>query len=287
MFDEFAVALPTGVTLFTAVSPGPADRTLLVIHGGPDWDHTYLRAPLDRLGGEYRIVLPDLRGCGRSTTGLDDEQYTPDAVVGDLVALLDHLGAARAAVLGFSFGGLIAQRLLAAVPERVSRLVVASSSVLPVPPDAFAGWAERDERVAAEAAVWADATLAGPAFTRAAAVAGARANVWRPESLPGYLRLLSEVHFTAEWLRPYRAGVMPSPWLSDAVAALSAAGRPILLLQGEHDMTFPAVLAGQAAARISGATAVVLADAGHMAHVDDPGGWLAGVRRFLAAERVM
>lgn len=79
-----------------------------------------------------------------------------------------------------------------------------------MPVDAFAGWAERAERVAAEAAVWADATLTGPAFTRAAAAAGARANFWRPESLPGYLRRLSEVHFTAEWLRPYRAGVLCS-----------------------------------------------------------------------------
>ncbi len=89
--------LPTGVTLFTSVSPEPADRTLLVVHGGPDWDHTYLREPLSRLAGDCPLVLPDLRGCGRSTTGLDDRQYTPDLVVGDLLALLDHLGVARAA----------------------------------------------------------------------------------------------------------------------------------------------------------------------------------------------
>ena len=283
MYQERAVRLPTGVTLFTAVSPGPAARTLLVIHGGPDWDHTYLREPLSGLGGEYRVVLPDLRGCGRSTTGLADAAYTPDAVVADLLALLDRLDAFRAAILGFSFGGFIAQRLVAAAPERVSRLIVASSSILPVPPDAFAGWTERSGRVAAEAAVWADGTLTGPALTRAAALAGARANVWRPESLPGYLRRLSDVHFTAEWLRPYRAGVLPSPWLSDPVAALSAAGRPMLLLHGEQDMTFPAVLAGQAAARIPRTTPVVLAGAGHMAHIDDPRAWMTAVRRFLAA----
>lgn len=266
MYQEQAVRLSTGVTLFTAVSPGPACRTLLVIHGGPDWDHTYLREPLSGLAGEYRVVLPDLRGCGRSTTGLADLEYTPDAAVEDTLALLDHLGVARAAILGFSFGGFIAQRLLAVAPERVSRLIVASSSILPVPPDAFAGWAEREERTKAETAIWTCATLVGPAFTRAAAVAGARANVWRPESLPGYLRRLSEIHFTAEWLRPYRAGVLPSPWLSDPVATLSAAGRPVLLLHGEHDMTFHAILAGQAAACIPLATAVVLPDAGHMAH---------------------
>lgn len=72
MYQERAVRLPTGVTLFMAISAGPASRTLLVIHGGPDWDHTYLRAPLSRLGGEYRVVLPDLHGCGPSTTGLPD-----------------------------------------------------------------------------------------------------------------------------------------------------------------------------------------------------------------------
>lgn len=282
MYEEQAIALPTGVTLFTAVSPGPADRTLLVIHGGPDWDHTYLREPIAQLAGRYRLVLPDLRGCGRSSTGLPDAQYTPDAVVGDLLALLDQLGAARAAVLGFSFGGLIAQRLVAAAPERVTRLIVASSSVPLVPDDAFADWPQRSACVAAEAAVWAGSPLTGPALTRAAAIAGARANVWRPEARPGYLARLAEVHFTAEWLRPHRAGTMPSPWLPDAESKLSAAGTPVLLLQGAKDMTFPAILAGQAAARIPHATAVVLPDAGHMAHVDDPHGWLHAVSDFLA-----
>lgn len=80
------------VELFVAESPGPRDRPLLVIHGGPDWDHTYLREPLAQLGDRYRLVMPDLRGCGRSTVGLPGDQYTPDAVVADLVALLDVLG---------------------------------------------------------------------------------------------------------------------------------------------------------------------------------------------------
>ncbi|MEU4548225.1 alpha/beta fold hydrolase [Nonomuraea dietziae] len=45
---------------------GPRDRTLLIVHGGPDWDHSYLVEPLDRLAGERRLLFPDLRGCGRS-----------------------------------------------------------------------------------------------------------------------------------------------------------------------------------------------------------------------------
>jgi pimeloyl-ACP methyl ester carboxylesterase len=60
-------------------------------------------------------------------------------------------------------------------------------------------------------------------------------------------------------------------------------GRPVLLLQGEKDMTFPAVLAGQAAARIPRATAA-LPEAGHMAHVDDPRAWMRALRSFLVTE---
>ena len=270
------------VDLFVTTSAGPADRTLLVVHGGPDWDHSYLREPTLELAGTHRVVLPDLRGCGRSTRGLADDRYTPDAVVADLVAVLDTLGAARADVLGFSYGGLLAQRLALTAPERVRRLVIASSSVLPVPVDAFTGWAERDDRRAARSAVWSDPALTGPALTRAAAIAGAPADVWRPDALPGYLRRLAEVRFSAEWLRPWRAGTLPSARPEGAARRLAELGLPVLLLQGRQDMTFPAALATEAAALMPTATVVLLDDAGHMAHVDQPDVWLTAIRDFLA-----
>ena len=55
------------VDLFLACAGSPADPPLLVIHGGPDRDHSYLREPLARLAGSRRLLMPDLRGCGRST----------------------------------------------------------------------------------------------------------------------------------------------------------------------------------------------------------------------------
>ncbi|MEU7988501.1 alpha/beta hydrolase [Streptosporangium canum] len=284
MFSESLVAVSAqpAVELFVARSRGPAERTLLVIHGGPDWDHTYLREPLAELAGRHRVVLPDLRGCGRSTRGLADERYTPAAATDDLVALLDALGTARADVLGFSYGGLIAQRLTLAAPERVRRLIIASSSVLPVPPDAFDGWREREERRAPEAAVWSDPELSGPELTRAAAIAGAGANVWRPEALPAYLDRLADVHFSAEWARSWQAGTLPTARHRDAAQRLAALGVPLLLLHGRQDMIFPASLAEETAELMPAARAVVIEEAGHMAHIDQPRAWLDAVTGFLS-----
>jgi pimeloyl-ACP methyl ester carboxylesterase len=276
------VSAHPAVSLFVAQSQGPADRVLLIIHGGPDWDHSYLREPLDRLAGRHRLILPDLRGCGRSTRGLGDGQYTPDSAAGDLAVLLGALGIADADVLGFSYGGLLAQRLALAVPHRVRKLIIASSSVLPVPPRAFEGWAERERRAEAARRAWSDPALSGPDLTRAAAIAQAPADLWRQDAMPGYLARLRQVRFSAEWLRPWRTGTLPPAHHDDAAPRLAALGIPILLLHGWQDMTVPAALAQQAAALIPAARAVIIPDAGHMTHVDQPEQWIAAVGDFLA-----
>ncbi|SDK07311.1 Pimeloyl-ACP methyl ester carboxylesterase [Nonomuraea maritima] len=280
--SEQLVRVGPAVELFVArTTEAPGSCPLLVIHGGPDWDHSYLREPIVERASRHDLIFPDLRGCGRSTRGLPDDHYTPDAATADLVALLDALGVRQADVLGFSYGGYFAQRLTLAAPERVRRLVVASSAVLPVPPDAFDGWAERDRRRAAEAEVWADPSLSGPDLTRAAALAGAEANVWRPEVLDASRERVSRVRFSAEWARPYLAGTLPTARVDRAPERLAALGLPILLLHGRQDMTFPAELAEQAAKLIPSARAVVLDEAGHMAHVDQPARWTAALADFL------
>ncbi|MEV8455550.1 alpha/beta hydrolase [Streptomyces sp. NPDC052095] len=283
MFTESLVTVSAepAVEMFVAQSSGPADRTLLVIHGGPDWDHTYLREPLAELA-DRKLVMPDLRGCGRSTRDLADDQYTPAAAVGDLTTLLDSLGVQQADILGFSYGGALAQRLTLTAPERVRRLIVASSSVLPVPADAFDGWPERQKRLAASAVVWSDPGLSGPELVRAAAIAEAPANIWRSDALPAYLHRLENVRFSAEWLRPWQAGILPAARPEEAAQRLAALGVPLLLLHGRQDMTFPAELADQAAALIPSARTVVLDEAGHMAHVDQPHSWLTAITDFLA-----
>jgi len=282
MFTEshLQVAQDPAVTLWVAEAAGPLHQTLLVIHGGPDWDHTYLREPVNQLAGQHRVLLPDLRGCGRSTRGLPDDLYTWDAVVADLLTLLDAKDADRVDVLGFSTGGLIAQRLVLTAPERVRRLVIASSSVIPLPPDAFDGWLERTKRLK-ETTVSLAPGLSEAEVNSAEATAFAPINVWRQESLPDYLQRVSTIRFSGDWTRPWNAGTLPPVRVPDAERRLAELGVPMLLLHGRQDMTFPANLAEQTAARNPAARAVILDEAGHMAHIDQPHHWVAALARFL------
>ncbi|MBR7839596.1 alpha/beta hydrolase [Actinospica durhamensis] len=280
--EHVAVCQDPRIELFTARSSGPADQALLVIHGGPDWDHTYLREPLIALAETRMLVFPDLRGCGRSTTGLPAETYHPDAATADLLNLLDALQIQCADVLGFSYGGLLAQRLALAAPQRIRRLIIASSSIEPVPEAAYDDWPEARNLRALANATWTE-LLADPTpeRTKSHAVAGIPANVWRPEARPELRRRLGDVHFSAEWAKPFIAGTVPSARPDNSLARLAALDIPILLLHGRQDLTFPAALAQSTAAQMPNARAVVIGQAGHMAHIDQPEEWLRAVTDFL------
>jgi pimeloyl-ACP methyl ester carboxylesterase len=86
-----------------------------------------------------RVIVPDLRGTGASTTRSDDESI---ARLGhDVIAVADAAGASRFALVGHSMGGVIAQWIASEVPDRVTSLVLVNpvpASGLQLPPEADA-----------------------------------------------------------------------------------------------------------------------------------------------------
>ena len=281
-FHHSRVEVSTGVQLFTARRHAAARNTLLVIHGGPDWDHTYLRAPLANLK-DRQLLLPDLRGCGRSSGGLADDAYTPDLAVADLIALLDAVNVERCALLGFSYGGLLAQQLAVKRPDRVERLIIASRSVLTHDQDAAARLGV-GTRSRAEQQIWSDPGLTDEERVRAAAIAAADLDVCGAGARADYLDRLNEIRFTANWARPWRAGVLPPAGLKESITALSATRIPTLLLHGGSDQRFPVSHALEAADRLPDARAVVIDHAAHMAHIDHPEVWLDAIQTFLSED---
>jgi pimeloyl-ACP methyl ester carboxylesterase len=104
---------------FTERGSGPP---LLLVHGLMVSGEMF-EPVIGQLATRHRVIVPDLRGHGRSR-GLPPP-YTAAQVAADLVGLLDHLGIDTTAVLGYSQGGAIAQQLALDHPKRCDRLVLA------------------------------------------------------------------------------------------------------------------------------------------------------------------
>src|SRR4051794_13712240 len=51
-------------------------RAIIILHGGPDFDYSYLLPELDRLADSYRLIYYDQRGRGRSAAGVQPEDVT-------------------------------------------------------------------------------------------------------------------------------------------------------------------------------------------------------------------
>ena len=105
---------------FTEHGSGPP---LLLVHGLMMSGEMFEPALVEHFATRHRVIIPDLRGHGRSR-GLP-LPYGASQLAFDLSHLLDHLGIGSTAVLGYSHGGAIAQQLALDDPKRCNRLVLA------------------------------------------------------------------------------------------------------------------------------------------------------------------
>ena len=119
---------------------------LLLLHGFTG--RAALWEPVARaLAPAWHVLAVDLLGHGDSDAPADPGRYRMERAVADLAALLDALGIARTACLGYSMGGRLALAFAHAHPERVGALVLESAS------PGLAGVDERDVRLTADQAL--------------------------------------------------------------------------------------------------------------------------------------
>ena len=99
---------------------------LVLVHGytasgRTNWE---LSGWVDALGKQYRLLIPDLRGHGRSEKPHKPEAYSISAMAQDVLACMDAEGVERAIVFGYSMGGMITLELLLNHPDRVSAAII-------------------------------------------------------------------------------------------------------------------------------------------------------------------
>jgi pimeloyl-ACP methyl ester carboxylesterase len=137
-FDQCFDVSVKGGSLHAAgagAAPDEAKTIVLAIHGVTASLMTWRTiARMLAARQDVCLIAPDLRGRGRSATL--PGPYGIAAHIDDLLALLDHVGAERAVLVGHSLGAYIAARLAAEHPERVAALVLLDAGLpLPAPRD--------------------------------------------------------------------------------------------------------------------------------------------------------
>lgn len=135
--------LSDGVRVFVDVEGGslrPRGRelvqvpTLLLVHGGPGFDHATLRPYFTAWRESYQIIYFDQRGMGRSDDGPAD-RWTVDRWAADLGEVIERLGLVCPIVLGHSFGGCVAMRYAASRSHELAGLILSSTCARHVPED--------------------------------------------------------------------------------------------------------------------------------------------------------
>ncbi len=284
---ERFVDLPA-VRLYTrAVGQG---EPLLVLHGGPALSHEYLFPGLSPLADIAKVVFFDQRGCGRSSKPAD-HAYDMATMAADVEAVRRSLRLGRVNVLGFSFGGMLAQEVALRYPASVRRLIIAGAG----PSGADINRRLREVKAAASSETRAriDALESHGPFTGDAyppEYAAIADEAYRPFSFhtlssppPEVADSLSHIAFDVyKVLWGDRGefevtGILRDWNRFDDLRKISA---PTLIAIGRYDLT-PVATAEEMGRRIPTSRVVVFEDSGHFMYLEEPEKFLTEVRSFL------
>lgn len=100
---------------------------LVIVHGGPGASHDYFLPYLLPLARRNKLIFIDERGSGRSEKLEDPKGYTVENMVEDVEAVRTGLGLGKIALLGHSYGGVLAQAYALKYQRNLSQLILCST----------------------------------------------------------------------------------------------------------------------------------------------------------------
>ncbi|TZG27543.1 pyrimidine utilization protein D [Sphingomonas montanisoli] len=242
----------------------------LILSAGLGGSGSYWQPNIAALARDYRVIVYDHRGTGRSDRTLDGP-VSVDTMADDIIGLMDALGIEKAHFVGHAAGGVAGLALALKAPQRLCRLVVVN------------GWSKLD-----------------PHFARCFDI---RLEILRNGGPRAYLRAQPLFLYPAEWISRHLghiddeieaqlASFQGPENLSKRIAALrlfnidarlGEIGVPTLALAAEDDMLVPASCSQRIATGIRGARLTLLPKGGHACNVTVPERFDDIVLRWLKA----
>jgi len=255
--------------------------TLVILHGGPGFDHTYLRPWLDPVSEVAQLVYIDERGCGRSARHTN-EYYQLGIMPDDIVLFCKTLDIERPMVLGQSFGGFVALSMALRHPDFMSGIVLFDTS------PAWTGGYDLD---ALEQLVDGQRgkELREVAYKESTGTATAEElKRFEQEIMPLYWHQGFKPEYIAELfgnplvnmdIATYMMGTLSKEY--DMRPYLSEIKVPALVLQGRYDWVTPMTGAEEMAQAIANGQLHIFEHSGHMVFMEEPEELVAVLKQWI------
>jgi len=272
------------------VAPAQPNGRVVVLLHGRNFPSSYW-APVIRTLNDagYRVVVPDQIGFGKSSKPAADLHF--DTLARNTVALLDHLGIARADIVAHSLGGMLGVRIARAYPERANHLLLAAPIGLEdyrlyVPPTPTEKILESEDKLTADGYRKQLDTNYSPKIP--------------PDQITPFIDARFNIKGSSEYPRWLRAFVNSAQMIyrEPVVHEIPLIAGPTLFVMGADDHNAPgrpsapealrpkmghnAELATALAARMPDARAEVIQNAGHLVFLDAPQKFNELMLAFLA-----
>jgi proline iminopeptidase len=271
-----------GVTIWYEVRGSGSGLPLVVVNGGPGFDHRYLLVSnvWDRLAERRAVVMYDQRGNGRSSRLAAGQSCTLQDQVADLDRLRETLGQERIDLLGHSWGGYLVVAYAAAHPDRVAHLVILDA--------AAPKWSDTEFIFEY---IYPETVERRSRLEARQALGDEQAGV---EALAAYLSMLC---VSAEKTQELLSFADPSSYTPAVNAALNADladkdlwpllpsfAMPTLVATGRFDINVAPSTAWKIHKAIPGSRFVVFERSGHLPFFEEPDEFLRAVQEFLDGE---
>ena len=277
-----------GATLYVEVLGTAPGVPLVVVNGGPGFDHTYEHVAVpgttsawDTLSARRRVVFYDQRGNGRSGALKPNQPCGLAEQIADLEAVRAHLGADQIDLLGHSWGGFLVMAYAARHPEHIRHLITVDSAApkwtdtVFLFKDIFPEGSERSDAF----------TFADMLGDKAASEAGLREYLtwlfYSPEKRDAFVAQVQPGVFT----KPVNEAVEHDASRFDLNPELRKFKFPTLVITGRYDINVAPSVAYKIHKAISGSQFAVFEKSGHLPFYEEPEAFVRVLEAFLAAGR--
>lgn len=265
---------------------GNARSPIIILHGGPGLDQSYLLPQMSELARNYRVTFYDQGGSGKSLqTKLNPKVINVKQFIVDLEALRKHLGYNKLTLIGHSWGGLLAMNYAIKYPDNLSSLVLLNSS--PASSHGFKEFMANYIKQTAKISKRLEKISATPEFKNATST-----------SIRKYLELLFSVYcYNSKDSKKLSLNFMPNSTRSgfkvtdifmqtyfknpyDLRPELKKLKTPTLIIHGDHDIV-PVKLAKELNNSIPNSKLVIIENCGHFPYIEQPQEFFENLSKFL------